>query len=101
MMITVTIPSIMNIICLQLILDTGAVMRDNYEQILSMLYGANGVSSTTKVIGEYIYSAALNPGSSNGLGAASAMGLIQGAIGLILVLITNRVVKKTGNEGIL
>lgn len=101
MMITVTIPSIMNIICLQLILDTGAVMRDNYEQILSMLYGANGVSSTTKVIGEYIYSAALNPGSSNGLGAASAMGLIQGVIGLILVLITNRVVKKTGNEGIL
>ncbi|MFR6640442.1 MAG: hypothetical protein ACLUSP_03120 [Christensenellales bacterium] len=36
-----------------------------------------------------------------GLSSATAYGLVQGVIGLILVLFTNRIVKKSDNEGIL
>lgn len=95
---SVTIPSIMSVICLQLILDAGAIMKDNYEQILALIPG----SSTTldprvEVIGKYTFTR-LN---AMGMGAATAMGFIQSVIGLILVLFVNKIVKKTDNEGIL
>lgn len=95
---TVTLPSIMNMICLQLILDTGAIMKDNYEQILAMINGVSKVDETVEVIGAITFKAVKN---SDGFGSATAMGLIQGTIGLILVFFTNKVVKKSDNEGIL
>lgn len=95
---TVTIPSIMNVICLQLILDTGNIMKDNYEQILALVPGdTSKLDSMIEVIGKYTYSQ-LN---GSGMGSATAMGLIQSVIGVILVLVTNKIVKKTDNEGIL
>ncbi len=95
---TVTIPSIMSVICLQLILDTGNIMKDNYEQILALIPGdTSAVNSTVEVIGKYTVSQL----GGAGMGAATAMGLIQSIIGVILVLITNKIIKKTENEGIL
>lgn len=96
---TVTIPGIMNIICLQLILDVSNIMRDNYEQILAMTNGqvTGAIQESVDVVGRISYTA-LNKGN---FGSATAIGLIQGVIGSILVLITNRIVKKTENEGII
>lgn len=95
---TVTLPSIANVICLQLILDTGNIMKDNYEQIIALIPGdTSAVNTTVEVIGKYTL-AQLN---GSGMGAATAMGLIQSLIGVVLVLITNGIVKKTENEGIL
>lgn len=96
--VTVTLPSIANVICLQLILDTGNIMKDNYEQIMALIPGdTSAVNTTVEVIGKYTL-AQLN---GTGMGAATAMGLIQSVIGVILVLITNGIIKKTENEGIL
>ena len=96
---TVTIPGIMNIICLQLILDVSNIMRDNYEQILAMTNGqvTGVIQDTVDVVGRISYTAL----SKGNFGSATAIGLIQGVIGSILVLITNRIVKKTENEGII
>ena len=96
---TVTLPGIMNIICLQLILDVSNIMRDNYEQILAMTNGqmSGTIQETVDVVGRIAYTA-LNKGN---FGSATAIGLIQGLIGSGLVLITNKIVKKTENEGII
>lgn len=96
---TVTLPGIMNIICLQLILDVSNIMRDNYEQILAMTNGqvTGALQETVDVVGRIAYTA-LNKGN---FGSATAIGLIQGVIGSGLVLITNKIVKKTENEGII
>ncbi len=96
---TVTIPGIMNIICLQLILDVSNIMRDNYEQILAMTNGqvTGAIQDTVDVVGRISYTAL----SKGNFGSATAIGLIQGVIGSILVLITNKIVKKTENEGII
>jgi putative aldouronate transport system permease protein len=73
-------------------------MKDNYEQIMALIPGdTSAVNTTVEVIGKYTL-AQLN---GTGMGAATAMGLIQSVIGVILVLITNGVIKKTENEGIL
>lgn len=97
-MFVVTIPGIMPMICLQLILDCSSLMKDNYEQILALINGATGLKDTTEVIGQMSYDALRN---SVGYGSATAFGLIQGVIGLILVFVSNRIVKKTDNEGII
>ena len=93
----VTLPSTMGVICLQLILDTGNIMKDNYEQILALVPDSTAINNTVEVIGKYTYSQLNGPG----MGSATAMGLIQSIIGLILVLFANKIVKKTDNEGIL
>ena len=97
-MFTVTIPGIMPVVCLQLILDTASLMKDNYEQILALINGSTGLKDTTEVIGQISYDALRN---SSGYGSAVAYGLIQGVIGLILVFVSNKIVKKTDNEGII
>lgn len=95
---SVTLPSIMSVVCLQLILDAGSVMKDNYEQILALIQkDTSALNSTVEVIGKYTY----NQLGTDGMGTATAMGLIQSVIGLILVLFANGIVKKTDNEGIL
>ena len=37
----------------------------------------------------------------SGYAMATAFGLIQGMIGLVLVIVTNNIAKKTDNEGVL
>lgn len=99
-MITVTIPGIMPMICMQLILDSSSIMKDNYEQILALINGATGLSTTLQVIGQVSFDA-LSSGSGSSFGSATTYGLIQGVIGLILVFVSNRIVKKSDNPGII
>jgi len=95
---TVTLPGISNIIMLQLIMDMGNLIRDNYEQVLSLSRGSAN-SSTTYIVGALTYSAIT--GSGTGYSFATAISLVQGAIGLALVIMTNRIAKKTDREGIM
>ena len=93
----VTLPGIMNVIMLQLILDTGAIMKDNYEQVLAMINGSEALDERVEVIGKFTFQA-ISRGS--GYASATALGMIQGVIGLVLVSITNSIARKSGNEGV-
>lgn len=96
--LTVTLPGIMGVVCLQLILDTANIMRDNYDQIYAMINGQvdGAIQQTVDVVGRISFTSLRN----GNFGSATAIGLIQGVIGTALVLLTNKIVKKTGNEGI-
>ena len=96
---TVTLPGIMGVVCLQLILDTANIMRDNYDQIFAMINGQTigPIQETVDVVGRISFTS-LRHGN---FGSATAIGLIQGVIGCALVILTNSIVKKTDNEGIM
>lgn len=96
--ITVTIPGIANVIMLQLIMDAGNLIRDNYEQVLALTNGSQYLSNSTYIVGSMAYSAVMG---GSGYAMATAFGLIQGMIGLVLVIVTNNIAKKTDNEGVL
>ena len=96
--ITVTIPGIANVIMLQLIMDAGNLIRDNYEQVLALTNGSQYLNDSTYIVGSMAYSAVMG---GSGYSMATAFGLIQGMIGLVLVIITNGIAKKTDNEGVL
>ena len=97
-MISVTIPGIMNVIMIQLILDVASVLSDNYDQIMAMTNRADALSETTSVIGAIEFNAV---SGSSGQSRATAYGLLRGLIGLVLVLVTNKIAKNSGNEGIM
>lgn len=97
-MVTVTLPGIMNVIMLQIILDVGGIMSDNYDQILAMINGSQSLDSVTRVVGTLEFEALIQGSQYS---KATAYGLVRGIIGLTLVLMANKIAKKSDNEGIL
>lgn len=97
-MITVTLPGLMNVIVLQLILDVGGIMSDNYDMILAMINGSQSLNEVTRVVGTLEFDAITNGSQYS---KATAYSLIRGLIGMVLVLLANKVAKKTESEGIL
>ena len=89
----------MSIIALQLILDVSNIMRDNYDQIYALTNGSvmGPLQETVDVVGRI----ALTSLRDGNFGSATAIGLIQGVIGLILVVLANSIAKKSDNEGIM
>lgn len=93
----ITLPGLFPVIGLQMVFSLGNLVRDDFDQIYTMVGGANAaLSSTTEVIGTVVYKAISNASSYS---SAAAMGLLQGAVALIIVLLSNRLVKRMGMSG--
>ncbi len=91
----ITIPCIMPTICLRLILQIGELMSVGSGKIL-LLYNPQ-IYSTADVISTYVYREGI--GKMN-FSFATAIGLFESVVNLILVVGANAVVKKLGQEGI-
>ncbi len=91
----ITIPGIMPVICIRLILQIGELMSVGSGKIL-LLYSSQ-IYSTADVISTYVYREGL--GNMN-YSFATAVGLFESVVGLVLVLGSNAIVKKLGQEGI-
>jgi len=91
----VTIPGILPTIMTLLVLDIGGIMGSNFEKVL-LLYNPL-TYETADVISTYVYRMGI--GGKEGIGGnfsfATAVGLFDGVIGLILVSLANFVSKKT------
>nr|WP_303243871.1 ABC transporter permease subunit [uncultured Cellulosilyticum sp.] len=87
--INVLIPGILPTIVTLLILDIGGIMGVNFEKVL-LLYNPV-IYSTADVIGTYVYRMGIN---SANFSYATAVGLFEGIIGLILVTSANAISKK-------
>ena len=95
----VTLPGIAPTITITLILSIGKIFTDDFDQIYSLVGENSILAETTDVIGTKIY-AYVNGGAYKEFPLATAYGLVQGIISLILIVTSNFVVKKLGQEGI-
>ncbi|OWA36079.1 protein lplB [Saccharibacillus sp. O16] len=86
----VTIPGILPTIMTLLILDIGSILGSNFEKIL-LLYNPL-TYETADVISTYVYRIGISGGSFS---YATAVGLFEGIIGLILVTTANYVSRRT------
>lgn len=91
----ITLPSIAPTITVLFILRLGSVLKNGFEQIF-MLYSPV-VYDVADVFETYVYRIGMQEGK---YGFASAVGLFQSVVGLILVLVTNTISKKVGEGGI-
>jgi len=92
----VTIPGIRMTIVTLLILSLGGIMGGSFEQIMALANKATTEFTTT--IPVLVYRWGIESGNFS---RATALGLFQSVIGLILVLSADKVSKKLGEDGIL
>jgi putative aldouronate transport system permease protein len=82
-------------IVILLILRLGSVMDTGFEQIFLMLNPFT--MEVGNVLDTYVYFKGIQQGD---ISFATAVGLFKGAVGLILVVIANRLAKRFGEGGI-
>ena len=92
----ITLPGIRSTIVTLLIMNLGRVMGSNLERLTAL--ENTQVKDFQYQLAVYIY----NKGIGNGkFSMATAVGLFQSLIGLFLVLISDRIAKKLGEDGLL
>jgi putative aldouronate transport system permease protein len=92
----VTLPSIRVTIVTLLILNLGRVMDGSFERVFALLNKATTEYTTT--IPVLVYRWGIESGNFS---RATALGLFQAVIGLVLVIIADRVAKKLGEDGLI
>lgn len=102
-LIHITLPSIKSTIIILLILRMGTFLDNGFDQIYLMLNSLN--RSVASVFDTYIYEVGIKgsirpaPGISN-YSYSSAIGVFRSVVGLIMILVTNRLAKMAGEEGV-
>ncbi|MDF2937769.1 MAG: yteP4 [Paenibacillaceae bacterium] len=91
----ITLPAIRSTIIILFILRLGHFMDTGFEQIILMLNAMN--REVGEVFDTYVYSVGINQSQFS---YSTAVGLFKSLVGLILVLVTNTLAKKAGEEGI-
>lgn len=92
----ITLPGIKGTIVTLLIMNLGKVMNSNLERLQAL--GNSQVKDFQYQLAVYIYERGLNSGKFS---EATAVGLFQSLVGLILVLLSDKVAKMLGEEGLL
>lgn len=90
----ITLPAIRNVIIILLILKIGHIMDVGFEQVYLMMNGA--VSEVAEVFDTYVYRVGILQGQFS---FSTAVGLFKSVVGLILVVVANRLSKMFGEEG--
>lgn len=93
----ITIPGIKGTIVTLMIMTLGRLMASNYERLSAM--GNVNVKGVQYQLAVYIYEKGLASGV--GFSKAAAVGLFQSVVGLILVLLADRIAKWFGEEGLI
>ena len=76
----------------------GNLVEDDFDQIYTMVGGNNAaLSETTDVIGTIVFKSI---GSVSAYSSAAAMSLLQSTVALVIVLFSNKLIKKLNMEGI-
>lgn len=105
-MLRITLPSLVPTIGIMLLLNLGRILNVGYEMII-LLYQPI-TYETADVLGSYVYRVGMGAGAGPGsvgsvpnYSLATAVGLFNGVISLILVLTANRISKKISEVSIM
>lgn len=91
----VTLPGIAGVIAIMLILRVGSILSVNFDQTFVMLNDA--VLSVGETIEYYVYRVGMS--SVNNYSLGTAVGLFKSAIGMVMILATNKIANKISDGG--
>jgi putative aldouronate transport system permease protein len=91
----ITLPGIRTVVIVLLILKIGSVLDTSFEHIYLLLNSMN--KNVAEILDTFVYTAGLKQGQFS---FSTAVGLFKSVIGLILVMFSNWLAKKFGEEGI-
>ncbi|RUS45019.1 sugar ABC transporter permease [Cohnella sp. AR92] len=91
----ITLPAIRSVIVVLLILKIGDVLELGFEHVYLLLNSMN--RDVAEIIDTYVYTAGLRQGQFS---YSTAVGFFKSIVGLVLVMLANRLAKKMGEEGV-
>lgn len=91
----VTLPAIRPVIITLLILKIGHTLDLGFEHMYLLLNSLN--REVAEIFDTYIYTAGLRNGQ---LSFSTTVGLFKGVVGLVLVVLSNKLAKKMGEDGV-
>lgn len=92
---SMTLPAIRSVIVILLILRLGQMMDVGFEQVFLMYNGA--VSNVAEVFDTYVYRVGIQQGQFS---YSTAVGLFKSVVGLLMVVVSNWIAKRMGEEGV-
>lgn len=95
-MFRITLPCLSGTICTVLILKMGSLLTGNFNQVFNLYNSA--VMDVADILDTYVYRLGID---NMKYSYSAAVGLFQNVISLLLVLVSNRIVKRVNQEGIL
>ena len=90
----ITLPSLMPTIIVMFLMRLGRFLDVSFEQVLLMT--SDYVTSVSEIFDTYSFRVGVQNGNYS---VGAAVGIFKSVVGLILVLGTNKLIKKSGNEG--
>jgi len=96
-MLYITLPAIMPVIVIMLILRIGAIMNVNFFQILILVGNDANLYEVGDVIQTWVYRSAFY---QQNMSLATAVGLFNGVVGLILVYLANKAANRLTEGGL-
>ncbi|GIN56133.1 sugar ABC transporter permease [Lederbergia ruris] len=94
----VTLPMLKPLIIILLIMDVGKIFNSDFGLFFQVPRDSGALYSVTNTIDTFVYRGLMSLGD---IGMSTAAGLYQSAVGFVLVLITNYIVRKIDEESAL
>lgn len=91
----ITLPCIRPTIVTLLILKIGDVLELGFEHMFLLMNSMN--KEVAQIFDTYVYTAGIQNGQ---LSYSTAVGLFKGLVGLLLVVLANKIAKKVGEDGV-
>lgn len=91
----IMLPCLAGIFCITLILNVGTIFRADFGLFYQIPRNVSTLYPITDVIDTYIFRALRTGGD---MGVTTATGMLQSVVGLILVILTNKIVSKIDSD---
>ncbi|WP_250277845.1 ABC transporter permease [[Clostridium] colinum] len=92
---SITLPLLKPVLIIMFINAVGGMFRSDFGLFYQLPKDSGALYPVTNVIDTYVYRGLMNLGN---IGMSSAAGLYQSLVGLVLILITNGIVRKVDSE---
>lgn len=90
----VTLPQLMPVIVMLQILAIGRIFNGDFDMFYSLPNGSGTLRQVTQTIDVYVYETLKKGNLRNSFGYASAGAFFQSAVGFVLILLTNAIVRR-------
>ena len=90
----ITLPQLMPTIVMLQILAVGRIFNGDFDMFYSLPNGSGTLTQVTTTIDVYVYNMLKKGNLRNSFGYAGAGAFFQSVVGFVLILVTNRIVKK-------
>ena len=96
--IHISIPCLIPVACVTIIMQLGQILQGDFGLFYQLTMDSGSLYPTTDILNTYIFRLGNASTNANSISSAAAVSLFQSVVGLIMVLVSNSIIKKVSPE---